>query len=370
LLIFGIATPEYGSYQREKCIVLKKTLFWSCYVFLISMTVAVASAQADCPTIVEEALQSLADSCGGMERNSACYGANNVDSLTVADPRPEDFFVSPGDRGELVAFREIIPQPLNVEDNTFGVSVLNVQANVPNTLPGQAVLLLLMGDARVTNEVAEGDSEQSPFQSFYFLPGVGKANCYEAEPTLTVQAPAGQSTTIFLNGIETEFSPGTLLTLTPTVCTVHRGQAIRRSGTGEVILGTNQTINITINEQGRIVGQPPIRAISEAEFQRGEMLQEAINTLAEANDWEEFTVPEPGTFAPEPLVQSSCETQYTVRPGDSLYGIAEEFDAPAQGIVDANGLADLRDIQPGQVLCIPNTGDGFAPVLPAAPAES
>src|SRR5690349_21006196 len=143
------------------------------FVFCMTCTVAIVHAQvADCSSSVETALSSVADLCNPLSRNAACYGSKTVDSVTFDNPRPADFFTNPGDRSELLKLREIHPQPLNTTDNSFGIALLNVQANVPNTLPGQAVIFMLMGDAKLTNEVPADSQQESAFQSFYFLPGV------------------------------------------------------------------------------------------------------------------------------------------------------------------------------------------------------
>ncbi len=44
--------------------------------------------------------------------------------------------------------------------------------------------------------------------------------------------------------------------------------------------------------------------------------------------------------------------EYTVQPGDTLYGLADRFGATVEGIVAANGLADSGDITVGDVLLI------------------
>jgi hypothetical protein len=336
-------------------------------LFLMLGAVGIAQAQADeCPTIVAEALESLADLCDALGRNTACYGASMVESTTVAQPRPLNFFDSPGDRAELVQLREIYPQPLDEITQTFGVSVLNVQAQVPDTLPGQAVVFMLVGDARLTNEVAEDSSAETPFQSFYFLPGIGGLNCYEADPMLTIQTPGTRTVTIMLNGVATEMSPGTLLTITPTVCTIHRGNIVRRANGNRAILLANQSVDIQINDEGSIV-VTRLRGISEREYQRGVQVQEALNALAGVNAWPEQVVSPPRVFDQEvdsPATPSTCEVQHTVSSGETLHSIARRYNTSVLGIAEANQIADARVIYAGQVLCIPNPESGFE-ALPA-----
>ena len=344
-------------------------------VILSIFSVVIAQVE-DCEAIVAQALGSVDDLCEGMDRNIACYGSSEVESETIVSPRPADFFAQPGDQESLTNFTTIRPRPLNLETGEFGVSFLNVLANIPNTVPGQAVMFMLVGDAELTNEVGTFSSDQTAFQSFYFLPGLGESPCYNADPTLTIQTPGNITTTLYLNGVETEMSPGTLLTITDSVCTIHRGNIIRRNSEGETaaVLLANETVDIFIDDEGAI-NVTNKRGISEREYQRGELIQETLNAVAFENGWQsQFLVP-PAEFAEETMTtmdetpsssssSEDCDTQHTVRSGESLHTIAKRYDTSILGIAEFNGLDNPRVIFPGQVLCIPNVGSGFE-ALPA-----
>lgn len=336
---------------------------------LLFLTAAVGWAEAQeedtCPAVANTALMSVSEVCTTLSRNSACYGASNVDSLTVADPRPEDFFIDPGDRAELQELREIHPQPLDEITQTFGVSLLNLQANIPNTVPGQGVVFILMGDARLTNEVPPDSTEETPFQSFYFLPSAGETNCFEADPMLTIQTSGSITTTLRFNGVRTEFSPGTLLTITPTVCTIHRGGIIRGNGPNPSVLTANETVEIFIDDAGAI-NVTKRRPLTEAEYRRGEQVQELLNAVSDDNEWiPQFVLP-PAEFAPDPnatpAAEGPCVTQHTVLEGESLHNIARQYNTSVQSLVEANQLENPRVIYAGQTLCIPNPDSGFVPL--------
>lgn len=350
-------------------------------VFSLLCTVAIVHAQAtECPAAVETALKSVADVCTPMSRNAACYGAKTVDSVTFDSPRPANFFTNPGDRSDLLKLREIHPQPLNPTDNSFGVALLNVQANVPNTLPGQAVVFMLLGDAKLTNEVPADSKQQTAFQSFYFLPGPGKKDCYESEPTLTIQTPGNITVNFMFNGVDTEFSPGTLLTITPSVCTIHRGNIIQRVGKDQAALLANQTVDIKIESDGKVVVNA-LRDISQNEYQRGLQLQTTLNKIAVANGWGEQLITPPRAYGAEPgsttatvtdvpaatavpaatvapTGQSTCIAQHTVLRGETLRKIAQQYHVTIQAIVDANKITNPNLIVPGQILCIPGSVSG------------
>ncbi|MEO1668179.1 MAG: hypothetical protein AAFU54_26335 [Chloroflexota bacterium] len=118
-----------------------------------------------CPAIVADALNELENSCTGIGRNAACYG--NTDVLTEFKVEVESgFFSVPGDLAELAEIRNIETVPLDIESRIWGIALMNVQANLPGALPGQNVVLLLLGDTYVENDVPE----ESAFTSETTLP--------------------------------------------------------------------------------------------------------------------------------------------------------------------------------------------------------
>jgi LysM repeat protein len=112
----------------------------------------VEAQPSSCPAVVEMALSELADNCGSLGRNTACYGNVQVDS-TFYNVVEEGYFSHPSDTASLVDLQSIATAPLDLETRNWGMAVLNAQADVPGTLPGQGVTILLMGDASIENRV-------------------------------------------------------------------------------------------------------------------------------------------------------------------------------------------------------------------------
>ncbi len=109
-----------------------------------------------CPALVEQALASLDDLCLGLDRNTACYGHNRVDALFWT-PQPDTVFSRPADRVALIDLQRVATTPLDLDASEWGLALLHVQASLPETLPGQAVTMLLMGDASLENAVTPED---------------------------------------------------------------------------------------------------------------------------------------------------------------------------------------------------------------------
>jgi murein DD-endopeptidase MepM/ murein hydrolase activator NlpD len=77
--------------------------------------------------------------------------------------------------------------------------------------------------------------------------------------------------------------------------------------------------------------------------------------------------PAPAPLAPAPEnVASNYDGTYTVRPGDSLYGIARSHNVKFAELQQVNGITDPRKVKPGSVLKVPgNAGNSESASQPA-----
>jgi LysM repeat protein len=131
-------------------------------------------------------------------------------------------------------------------------------------------------------------------------------------------------------------------------------------GDNTAVLLANQTIDIAIDEAGKITVNR-LRGISEREYQRGQQIQDTINALAVANNWDEQYITPPRQFDQEtPITQmpaaateSPCLTQHVVGKGETLGAIARQYNTTVQAIVQANQIVNPNLINPGLTLCIP-----------------
>lgn len=424
-----------------------RTLMWSIFIGLLVVLVPVL-AQSECPAIVEEALAQIGDNCSDLSRNSACYGFDRVER-TFAQPQPDDFFAAPRDRAELVQLQTIQTLPINIDERQFGVAVLNAQANVPESLPGQGVIFLLLGDATLTNSVSPetatspvsgievttiGDTPlftvaslsasireivpanttlnadgtivagawvriidnaevvwvprealvdnpaiddlpdvgaigHTPMQAFYFTTGINTADCQEAEAVIAIQSPENLTVNLAMNGVDIEL--GSLVTLTQSTLTVHRGHVTTAPGQ---TVAVNQTLEITLDRSGNFIGTGILRDINETEYIRGLRVQAAINRVAAANAWSEFSVVPVGAASPMPIPvtpvvsRPGCEVVHTVQRGETLFGIGRRYNASLPAIVQANQLSEPYVIFMGQELCIPDADAGFVGLPGVNPA--
>ncbi len=141
----------------------RRLLFYSGIVILLLGVSPLRSLMqgGDCPDLVKQAMESLGDSCSDLDRNTACYGYNRVSAVFSQDVA-DTFFNKPSDRSDLSIMQSIDTAPLDTVLNQWGVAVLNVQANIPDTLPGQGARFILLGDVAVQNDVQVDATAATP----------------------------------------------------------------------------------------------------------------------------------------------------------------------------------------------------------------
>lgn len=123
------------------------------------LSVTLVIAQETCSELIEEALAAVDEHCETLDVNNACYGFDFVQAAFLSEVA-DDFFTTPADLAAIVELETIATAALDEEAGTWGVAVMSVQANIPNTLPGQAVTFVLMGDTEVENGVAPDEAFQ------------------------------------------------------------------------------------------------------------------------------------------------------------------------------------------------------------------
>jgi hypothetical protein len=121
-------------------------------LFVILCVVHVVSAQGDCPTIVETALNHVNDTCFKLGRNQTCYG-NIILHVTPRENAANFTFEQAGDIVDVASIDSLRLSSMNLVDDTWGVALMQLQANLPDTVPGQSVSVLLFGDVEIRNAV-------------------------------------------------------------------------------------------------------------------------------------------------------------------------------------------------------------------------
>lgn len=135
-----------------------------------------------CPELATTAFQTMVSSCRLAGRNQVCYGNGLVEATFTENPSDTEFD-KPGDVADVFQLESLRLHPMDTQAGTWGISLMNLQANLPDTVPGQAVTFLLFGDVEVQTEIinlSTMQEETQGHQAYYFRTGVGDAPCTEA----------------------------------------------------------------------------------------------------------------------------------------------------------------------------------------------
>ncbi|MCB9435654.1 MAG: SH3 domain-containing protein [Anaerolineales bacterium] len=110
------------------------------------------SGDVACDALVTEALQVLGTACTEVGRNEACYGHSRV-AATFREDVDGVTFATSGDTTALTNLEALVTEPLDMDAGTWGVALMRLQADLPESDPDSAMTLILFGDTEVTNAV-------------------------------------------------------------------------------------------------------------------------------------------------------------------------------------------------------------------------
>ena len=133
-------------------VIRRAVLFIWMVLFLAVVPVSAQTRDDTCSGLVEDALTRVGAACGGLGRNQACYGFDRVAAVDF-DNRSLSDFAAAGDIESITSIATLATAALNTAENIWGVAVLSLQADLPETLPGQNVTFVVFGDTKLVSEV-------------------------------------------------------------------------------------------------------------------------------------------------------------------------------------------------------------------------
>ncbi len=115
-------------------------------------TSGAAAQDANCPAMAQMALDLTEALCAPIGRNQVCYGNNVLE--TEAQPGLASWvFAQPGDLEAAAGLQTMRTSAMDTTTGTWGIALFKIQANVPDSLPGQNVTFVMFGDTEVQNVV-------------------------------------------------------------------------------------------------------------------------------------------------------------------------------------------------------------------------
>lgn len=230
-------------------------------ILLVLLGASVVFAQGDtCSVIVEQALTAVQDSCTETARNQACYGNISLQA-TARDGVPAFTFEERGDRVDIA---DITSLQLSSFDETlghWGIALLQVQANIPNTIPGQNVTFILFGNVEIEDAVQPDDDTLKPMQAFRLRTQLGSTTCENVpEDGILIQTPEGAGQiNLRVNDVDIELGSTIYLTAQPeqnmTVYVVEGEATVSAEGTSVTVPAGNQT-EVPLNDDLTPSGEP------------------------------------------------------------------------------------------------------------------
>ena len=325
----------------------------------------------NCDDLVTTALNRANQVCTTLGRNQACYGNNLID--VQLQPNATTSFSKAGDVISIDLIHRLTTAPLDTTKQVWGIAIMKIQANLPDTLPGQNVTFLLFGNAVLDNITPQ-------MQAVVLKTGIGgSTTCTKApKSALLLQSPEGSQATMNINGASISLGSTAYLTAEQnsemTIATIE-GSAVVSSANITRVVQPGAQIHMPLGGgDGLQVSGPPsqpepfdVQAVGQAPLpllERQVQLPQPIAPVASSTN---TNIPAaPTGCAP----RADWNFSYTIQTGDTLFKIAQKFGLSIADLQQANCIVDPNQIQVGQLLRVPTQLTTAVPQPTAQPTNT
>jgi hypothetical protein len=151
-------------------------------------------SQATCRELIDRAMQASGNFCDHMGSNEVCYGNNTLVAELIAGATNR--FTQRGDVVNVVDLRRLAASPLRLASQEWGIAVFKVIANLPRSLPGETITMVVFGNTTL-------DNPSNNLQTFYFSSTLGQIDCDQVPfDGLMITMPDGAGVSFVINGAE------------------------------------------------------------------------------------------------------------------------------------------------------------------------
>jgi hypothetical protein len=220
----------------------------------------ISAQAASCPEFVSKAMTTASQLCdSATKRNQACYG----NTLASAQARPGTTikFTTPGDIVELADLQTMTLTGYDSSAGTWGIAMMRVQADLPDTGVGQNVTILVFGDTEIQNA-----SSDRPMQAFYFRTGMGAPGCHQMpQDGVLLKTPSGgRKVQLVANGVQLNIGSTVFLQARssrplptgPRSATLVTPSSTTGAPTGQLVVHTIKgSVDVTANGRTQIVNE-------------------------------------------------------------------------------------------------------------------
>jgi hypothetical protein len=153
-----------------------------------------AKKNAECQALIEKAMQASASSCNQVDSNKACYGNDTINAELESGTAQN--FSAPGDVVDVDKVLRISASPIKLDSDEWGIAILKVIANLPRSLPGQTVTMIVFGNTTL-------DKESGNLETFFFSSELGQIVCEKVpKDGIMINVPDGSGIKFTVNGAE------------------------------------------------------------------------------------------------------------------------------------------------------------------------
>src|SRR5215204_288858 len=237
---------------------------------------AMADRNASCQALIDRTIQASDNFCADTASNTACYGNNTLRAELGANTTRRF-----AERGDIIPVNELSrlsAAPLNLDNDEWGIAVFNVIANLPRSLPGETVTMVVFGNATLDNQSVGSDS----LESFYFSSELGQIVCEKIPfDGLMITSPDGSGVHFAVNGAELTLIGSASITAIKNgemEVSVYEGSARIVSNGEEQYFGAGQSSSVQLGGEN---GTESISTPSEPEPLTGEELTMACTMTGE-----------------------------------------------------------------------------------------
>jgi hypothetical protein len=153
-----------------------------------------AETQATCQELIDRAMQASGDYCNQIGSNQVCYGNNTLTAELVNSTASR--FSQRGDVISVANLRRLAASPLSLASREWGIAVFKVMANLPRSLPGETITMVVFGNTTL-------DNPSNNLQTFYFSSSLGQIQCDQVPfDGLMITMPDGAGVSFVIDGAE------------------------------------------------------------------------------------------------------------------------------------------------------------------------
>lgn len=134
-----------------------------------TVTPVTASEELNCQNLIHQAIMVSGNNCDHIGANKVCYGNNTIQADLIPDANKP--FTNIGDVVDIEQLQRLSTAPLNLQKNEWGIAIFNIIANLPRSLPGEVVKMVVFGNTTI------GNNDITDVQSFSFSSELGQIVC-------------------------------------------------------------------------------------------------------------------------------------------------------------------------------------------------